>query len=145
MGEPFRVEPAGPAAAYQTYRVDTPSDVTIVATCQQVGCDHWRNGWDTIVDEATVIGANQAGFIRRGGTGRTFRELGRNTEGMTVFRFGPYQRCFADHRTRPQQLLVVSGDWRQYRGVIREHVNGADFMEDVTSTCAQVWDRVNKG
>jgi hypothetical protein len=100
------------------YSIRWPRDVTVVAACEQVRCDNWLHGWDTLVDERTGPGRDAAGWIRSGQSGRTFRELpGAADGGVTVFRFEPHQRCFAEHRTRPSRFLAgrrevpTLGDW----------------------------------
>lgn len=123
-----RITPALPAGAFQTYRIISPPDVMVRAACEQAGCAAWRYGWETRVDEATDLGQAQAAYIRRQ-SGRTFREQHADA-GLTVFRFEPYQRCFADHRTRPETYLVRGGDWRRDLGLIRQHRHPADWVED---------------
>ena len=121
---------SAPSSAMQSYRIAAPPDVTVVAACEQVGCEAWRNGWDTIVDEATDLGTRQAAHIRSGQTGRTWREMARG-DGLTVFRFDPKQRCFAEHRTRPETFTVAAGDVRSFGGLIRRHVRPVDWVEDM--------------
>lgn len=129
MPEPFRVPPALPVGAFQTYAIASPHDTTVKAACVQVDCQAWRHGWQTLIDESTDIGRVQADYIRRL-SGRTFRE-GRTGAGQTVFTFEAYQRCFADHRTRPETYTVKDGDWRgNPTGHVRRHTRPADWVED---------------
>lgn len=86
----FRIQPAMPAQAYQTYAYRRGRDIRRKAACQEVGCEAYRLGWETAVDEATEMGRQQAHYIRTQ-SGRTFREY-RSEAGLTVFRFEPYQR-----------------------------------------------------
>lgn len=125
-----RIEPNMPVAAYQTYTVSSPRDTTVKAACEQVGCDAWRFGWETPIDESTELGRRQAAYIRTQ-SGRTFREMPKaGPDALTVFRFESGQRCFADHRTRPESYAVLGGDWRRYTGTIRRHTKPADWVED---------------
>ena len=124
-----RIAPLGPANAYQTYSISVGRDVEVVAACKDVGCEYWRDGWDTHIDESTDLGKAQASYIRRQ-SGRTFTEL-RTAAGITIFRFASGQRCFREHRTRPDLFVVRDGDWRgnpTKRG--RVHANGRDWAED---------------
>lgn len=125
----FRIQPAMPAQAYQTYAYSRGRDIRRKAACQEVGCEAYRLGWETAVDEATEMGRQQAHYIRTQ-SGRTFREY-RSEAGLTVFRFEPYQRCFADHQTIAEAFYVRGGDWRLNQGLIRRHVNGRDWAEDM--------------
>lgn len=128
-GEPFRVPPALPAEAMKSYRIVSPQDTTVRAACEQVGCEAWRHGWETALDESTPLGQFQAAYIRQS-SGRTFREM-RTATGMTVFRFEAGQRCFADHQTWPERFAVRDGDWRgNPTGRGRVHANAADWVED---------------
>ena len=90
--------------ATREYRIRLPRDVTVPAACEQVRCESWKYGWETTVDEATPLGGFQAAYIRQT-AGRTFKERG-TPDGLTVFRFGRHQRCFAEHRTRPVTFLA---------------------------------------
>ncbi len=125
-----RITPQLPAGAYKTYQIATPSDRTVVAACETVGCLAWLYGWETVVDESTALGRTQAGYIRTKAR-RTFSER-RRGDGMTVFRFESRQRCFAEHRTRPEVYAVKGGDWRgNPRGTPpRIHQRAADWVED---------------
>jgi len=142
MGQPFRLPPARPAAAYQTYRYTSPPDVTVRSACEQAGCLAWRHGWRTVVDEATTTGSGQAAYIRHR-SGRDFRE--QRTGALTVFTFTPRQRCFAEHHTRPQIYQVRRGDWRENLGVIRDHLTAADWVEDFAAHQQRIADRLAAG
>jgi hypothetical protein len=138
-----RVKPQLPVGAVKTYQAVAVSDETVVAACQSVGCDAYRLGWDTVVDESTDLGQRQASFIRTR-SGRSFREL-RTEAGLTAFRFDSGQRCFADHRTRPAVHLVRGGDHRANTGLIRSHVRVADWVEDFAEHQDRLADRTRQG
>jgi hypothetical protein len=131
--EPSRIQPLGPASAYLTYSISATRDTGVVAACRDVGCPHWRDGWDTIVDESDLSpfgGKARADYIRSGQSGRTFREAHTAT-GLTVFRFDPYQRCFTEHRTRPDLFTRRDGDWRgNPTGRVYRHTRAEDWAED---------------
>ncbi len=126
----FRIDPVLPAEAMQTYSIIRPPDTSIIVACKDAGCQAWRHGWETCVDERTDLGLAQATYIRQG-SGRTFAER-RTGAGVTVFRFEPYQRCFAEHRTRGERFIVAGGDFRgNPRGTRpRVHVRPDDWVED---------------
>lgn len=137
-----RVQPVGPPGAYQTYRIISPADRAVKTACEEAGCAAWRYGWETRVDEGTDLGRAQAAYIRTR-SGRTFREL--RDGGLTVFRFGPKQRCFAEHKTRPEIYLVRAGDWRADRGLIRRHTRAADWVEDFAEHQARLAEQQRRG
>ncbi|MFC8515477.1 hypothetical protein [Streptomyces sp. NPDC057257] len=133
-----------PPQAYQTFRINSPTDRFIVAACEQVGCQWWREGWDSIVDERTADGKLQAWTIRYKSR-RTFREL-RTADGRTVFRFAPGQRCFQEHRTRPELYVVRGGDSRgNPRGERRVHARPADWVEHMREHLDGLRDEQAKG
>lgn len=142
MGALNRITPVGPSRAYQTYQIVAPPDATVVAACEQVGCAAWENGWDTVIDESTPLGADQARYIRTEAR-RTFREL-RRADGLTVFRFDSRQRCFAEHRTRPEIYVVKDGDWRAAQNV-RRHSNADDWVDDFRNHQDELATRLERG
>src|SRR5690606_34697531 len=124
-------------------RIISPADRMVKTACEDAGCLAWRYGWETRVDEGTELGRAQAAYIRHQ-SGRTFREI-RTAEGLTVFRFEPYQRCFAEHRTRPEVYLVRGGDWRRDLGLIRRHTRPADWVEDFGEHQQRIADQQRRG
>lgn len=141
--EPFRLPPNMPAGAYQTFQLAAPRDRMVQAACEQVGCEAWRHGWESVINEATDLGKRQAAFIRQE-SARTFREQ-RTQAGLTVFRFDSGQRCFADHRTRPEVYRVWQGDWRQNLGLIRRHSRPVDWVEHFAEHQDRIADQIKKG
>jgi len=141
------VMPKMPPQSYRSYLIRSPRDVTVKTACEQAGCLAWRHGWESPVDERVscggdpsagtcawvragqrACGACQGRVIRR--SGRTFTER-KTADGITVFRFESGQRCFREHRTRPERYLMVGGDWRgNPRGERRVHKTPADWVED---------------
>ena len=141
-----RHTPLGDPGQYVTYGVRAQPDAheLIDTTCKRVGCEAELYGWETVVDEATPLGREQAAYIRQR-SGRTFREQ-RTEAGLTVFRFEAHQRCFAEHKTRPDLFTVRDGDWRgnpTKRG--RVHANGMDWAEDFMEHESALADLRQKG
>jgi hypothetical protein len=143
MGFVNRLPPplyADPGA--RVYRVHMPHDVQVKAACEDVGCDSWRFGWETVCDESDEMQAMLAMGIRAGETGRTFREMSSVRDGrkVAVFRFDAGQRCFAEHRTRPGRLLVHQGG-----RPAREHASLADLAEDYMEHTGQLAEQQERG
>lgn len=133
-----------PVHGFQTYQITSPPDRTVKAACEQVACPNWRYGWESHIDESTDLGVRQAAFIRTE-AGRTFREQ-KTAAGITVFRFEPHQRCFAEHQTRPEMYLVRDGDHRgNPTGRRRQHTRAADWVEDFQENQGRVADAREKG
>lgn len=124
--------------ATRDYKVHMPRDVLVKAACEDVGCENWRYGWDSLIDESTKLGQAQAEYIR-GKSGRTFRET-RAPDGLTVFRFERHQRCFEEHRTRPARLSVAVGG-----RTLVTHASLANLAEDYTEHCGNLAAQFERG
>lgn len=141
-----RAEPALPVAAYKTYGVAAPRAThTRPATCEEVNCPAWRNGWKTIVPTVSL----QADYIRNADHGRHYTETTADA-GMAEFVFPPGQRCFnaANHVTslhREPIYTVRGGDWRARTGPVRRHTRAEDFVEDFALNQQAIADVHKKG
>jgi hypothetical protein len=146
-----RIEPQMPAEAYKTYAIVAPRSTHWVdATCAEVDCAHYLQGWQSVIDEATELGQRQAHYIRKE-SGRAFRER-RREDGLTVFFFEAGQACFDAQRhqrrlDRPELYIVRDGDHRgNPRGTpLRQHVKAADWVEDFAEHQAALADEHAKG
>ncbi len=152
-------EPGLPAPhAFQTYQVIMPPDVWLPAACELVDCPQWRHGWRCTFDERIWCGADvqprscgmtppcgrhAAAYVRTESR-RTFTER-RGPEGMTEFLFASGQRCFAEHRTRPESWLVWPGDWRGQAGETRRHTRAVDWRDDFAEHQQQLSDQAQRG
>lgn len=106
----------------RTYVMRPRRDVLIKTACEDAECDAWRNGWQTICDERTPLGAEQADYIRHR-SGRTVAEI----QGPpTVFVFERGQRCFAEHQTQPARFLITGvgevAGIREWAGDFGDHM-----------------------
>lgn len=133
-----------PSQAYKTYQIIAPVPTHWrPATCEEVECVAWRNGWKTIVPSDSA----QAQYIRSGASGRRFVEstgsrqlnealVGLLNEALVEFMFEPGQRCFAaeSHRVsleREPLFVVRGGDARANpTGERRVHSRAEDWQED---------------
>ena len=106
MGQPFRIEPSLPPAAYKTYAIHSPQRD---ATCAEADCPAHRNGWVTLVPS----GGPAADYIRTL-SGRRFTEEQKDG-GLTRFTFEAGQQCFEQHRLPAEgreRFRERDGDWR---------------------------------
>lgn len=110
----FRVDPALPAHLVKTYAIASPVETHFrPATCAEMECEAYRNGWRTAIDLNGTLGQQQAKFIRER-SGRHFTMEFKPGGGL-LFTFPAGQRCFADHKIplgRPELYVVREGDWR---------------------------------
>jgi hypothetical protein len=143
----FRPEPAMDPAAYKTYAVVSPlSSHFRPATCAEVDCPNYVNGW-RVNNEALTPDLREAVAA----SGRKYRlEVISATESWLVFE--PGQPCFkaAQHRTRldrPPLFVVRDGDHRgNPRGTrARLHQNPGNWVEDFATHQQAIADEIKKG
>lgn len=147
--QPFRIQPQGPASAYQTFAIRRPQqpDAWVPASCEDVDCEHWRNGWVTRVP----TGSELANAVRT--AGRRWVSLIVNADGTTTFSFAAGTPCFkaSQHRQLrrpdiPDLFVVRGGDWRgNPTGERRVHTRPDDWVEHFQEVTAAVADQIEKG
>lgn len=128
-----RIEPMGPEHAYKTYAISAPlATHWRKATCAEVGCLHYANGWRVRLEGLPPELVQTAKT-----SGRRYVEE-RVAEDQTWLVFEAGQPCFqaAQHRlatARPELYLVRDGDWRgNPRGTpTRVHRRPEDWTEDL--------------
>ena len=142
-----RIQPLMGAAAYKTYSVVSPLSTHFrPATCAEVGCPHYVNGWRVRVEALTPDLLHAART-----SGRKYVEQP-VAEGETWLVFEAGQDCFKanQHRTRMdrQPLYVVrDGDWRgNPRGTkARLHQRPDNWVEDFAEHQQKLADEIEKG
>lgn len=95
------------------------------ATCAEIDCPNYVNGWSATIDTSTPLGQRQARYIRYN-SGRHYSENA-TADGIVTFIFPPGQTCFGSDRHR------IRID-REPLYVIRETgklntVNGSEWTE----------------
>lgn len=143
----FRVDPAMGPEAYRTFAVMSPVETHMrPATCEEVGCDQYRQGWRVHIEALTpdLLYAAKT-------SGRRYREE-HIAEGQTYLLFEPGQACFkaATHRAplgRPPLYVVRDGDHRgNPRGTkARVHARAADWVENFAEHQLALADEIAKG
>lgn len=141
-----RYAPALPVQHMQTYRIASPVGThTRPATCAEVGCTPYLQGWVTVVPASSPDPkAYTADYVRAVAAGRVDHIRRHCTEraaegGLVEFHFPAGQRCFSEskHRKsldRPEIYLVRGGDWRGNTGLIRRHTRPEHWVEDMQTT-----------
>ncbi|MFG3276244.1 hypothetical protein [Streptomyces luteogriseus] len=143
----FRIDPLMPAHAYKTYALVSPlSTHTRQATCAEVGCEHYQNGWRVRVESLTPDLVQAART-----SGRKHVEQ-RVADGETWLVFEAGQACFkaATHRApigRPPLYVVRDGDHRgNPRGTkARLHQRAENWVEDFAEHQQRLADEQKKG
>ncbi|MFJ4682059.1 hypothetical protein [Streptomyces sp. NPDC088789] len=125
------------------------------ATCEEVGCDQFRQGWRVHLEALTPDLVHEARTARCVVNGRQvpyrYREE-RVAEGQTYLVFEAGQPCFrvAEHRApigRPPLYLVRDGDHRgNPRGTkARFHQRPDNWVEDFAEHQQALADEIKKG
>jgi hypothetical protein len=146
----FRIEPQGPAAAYQTFAIRRPRapDAWVPATCEDIDCEAWRLGWITRVPVA-----NQAMVSAVLGSGRPYTETTAVDQAEREFLFPPGTPCFkaSTHRQLrrpdiPDLFVVRAGDWRgNPTGERRVHTRPEDWAEHFQEATVSAAQQIEKG
>lgn len=136
---PFRLPEKLPVTAVRTYALRQPlATHWRVATCAEVDCPRYTDGWRTPLDLSTQDGQNAAAWIRQSGLRFTEEVDGPFS---IVFLFPPGQLCPRSapghpkrHRAplgRPPLLLTRDGDHRgNPTGWQRQHARAEDWRDD---------------
>jgi len=145
MRQTNRIQPAGPAQAYRTFQVLAPFSTHFrPATCAEIDCPAYLNGWNTVIDESADLGKTQAHYIRNQ-SGRRYTEV--REAALTTFTFEAGQECFREHQARmdrPEIYLVKDGDWRMSQNP-RRHANADDWLDDFSNHQDQLKTRMERG
>lgn len=125
----MRAAPALGAHDMKTYQVAQPLATHFrAATCAEVECPNWLNGWRVRVEGLAPQLLHAATHSGRRHTRVDVAE----GESWLVFEAG--QPCFAasTHRTlvgRPQRFFERGGDWRGNPRAERRELNPADWQD----------------
>ncbi|MFE2911243.1 hypothetical protein [Kitasatospora indigofera] len=144
----IRIEPNMPVGAYKTYRIMSPQSTHFrPATCAEADCEHHLRGWQSTIDETTVLGQQQAHYIRKQ-SGRGFTEE-RLSASLTRFIFHAGQTCFAGgHQVRldrPEHYLVRAGDWRGNPTGQSQTLRAQDWVDDFGEHQQRLADQLERG
>ena len=141
----MRLEPQMPPAAYQTFQVAAPLFTHWrKATCAEVDCPEYLNGWRLRVEALTEQDVYLATHC-----GRKFRKA-RVTEGETWLVFEAGQPCFkaTQHRQRverAERFIIRGGDHRANPDGSRRETTAAGWVDDFGEPLAALADRLERG
>jgi hypothetical protein len=148
MQEMFRIQPSMPAHMYKSYKWVRPLGTHWTeAACWEVGCEQYRNGWVTTIDETTGLGQKQAHYIRHDIT-RKHTET-KNVLGLTEFKFESGQKCFRQHKKpleREPFFLIAGGDHRgNPAGVPARYMEAEDWIDDFANHQDKIKSAIERG
>lgn len=126
-----RIAPQYGPENFKTYQIAAPlSTHWRPATCAEVGCEQYENGW-----QIRVEGLDEEDLYLATHCGRAWKQV-TVAPGETYLIFAAGQACFRSttHRVRvarEERFIVSGGDWRgNPRQERREHLNADDWQED---------------
>jgi hypothetical protein len=137
----IRPEPGLPVDAMQTHHILAPvSTHWRKATCEEVGCLAYRNGWVLPLD-----GLDDGDIWQARNAGRAYTQQ-TNEDGKVFLHFEAGQPCFraSTHQTRvdrPELFVVRNGDWRGTDTTPPIRFSGADAWRDHLGTHLDKFDR----
>lgn len=146
----FRIEPNMPVHSYKTYGMSMPlSTHWVPATCEQVECAPFLNGWVTTIDLATELGKKQYDYLTHDKTRACKQERLPGT--LVKFTYSPGNSCFSkgDHKLplgRAASFYTRGGDWRGNPGGDRRvHAKAEDWIEDFSENQDRLNDLIERG
>lgn len=143
----FRPDPLLRVDQMQTYQIVSPTQThTRAASCAEVDCAAYRNGWTMKVDPRSELGRRQLNYIRLH-SGRRYHDVTGLDQPLVELLFNAGQNCFADHRLpldRPAFFLKYNGDWRA-RISDPVSMRAVDWVDDCATTLDEIAGRVKEG
>jgi hypothetical protein len=147
LGQQRAIMPLMPVAAYRTFAITNPVSTHYVsATCAEVDCVHWRNGWRVRVEDLTPQLLHTARA-----SGRKYTEL-RVADGETWLVFESGQPCFraSQHMRRldrPSLFSVRDGDWRgnPFGTPVRRHTKPEFWVEEMSENLDRLATEIQRG
>lgn len=155
-----RIQPNMPVTSYKTYSINAPlSTHWRPATCEEVDCLNYLNGWIIGVHPGTEIGQKQMHLIKTSGRAYTLIDVdearvrwpdvaGGFPAGMLVYHFKEGQQCFLPHQARVERQEIFSvrgGDWRGVTSEPRIHSRPADWVEDFSEHQERLKTAIERG
>lgn len=148
LSRPWEQVPNYPGAEhFKTYALISPLRTHHrPATCAEVECPKWTQGFKAVCDTSTVQGLANARAIERSGRRRTFTQAGP----IVTYEFPAGQQCFDRHTVsleREPLYVVKGGDHRgNPRSVPRvTHRNAADWVDDFATHQLEIAERTQRG
>lgn len=145
----MRIEPNLPARAYQTFQIASPrSTHTVPASCEDVECAMFLNGWTMKLDLTTELGQKQGHYIKHS-SGRSYKVVSQ-IDGLATLEFPGNQPCFQEHRKsieRPEVFRVKGGDFRgnPLGTLTRVHKKPEFWVEEFAENQARIARAIEKG
>lgn len=113
------------------------------ATCEEVRCSAFVDGWTSVFDESTELGRAQADYVRGKFTlpngekcGRKYTEYRRENSTLVTFRFFPGQKPFGDEH---DNHAVPLGRPAIFAVIDPQVDNGTPYIHDGVENGAVNW------
>lgn len=137
------------AEHYQTFEIVKPKEThTVEATCEEVECQAYANGWRMTIDLSTPLGEQQARYIKYS-SGRSYT-VHEQRDGLVTLNFRSGQKCFQEHRRdleRDPVFRVKGGDKRgnPLKLPTRVHKKPEFWVEEFALNQQTIADAVKEG
>ena len=126
-------QPGGGPGSYQTFALLRPRKTHWrTATCEEVGCPDFVNGFVFTCDTGTELGQKQYHYVVHDKT----RKYSMQRVGPTLLKFvyGPGNDGFGHKHVlpvgRPPKAIVFGGDWRAQTSDVRVHTRLEDWVDE---------------
>jgi hypothetical protein len=143
----FRIDPQAGPEHFKTYAIVAPlATHWRTATCREVECAGWKNGFRSAIDVSTDLGARQASYIEN----QSGRRFTRTHDGTVVtYDFPAGQACFRAHKVpleRTPIYVVRDGDYRgNPRGTEPARRTADEWVDDFANHQQRIADAYEKG
>lgn len=142
-----RIDPQAGPESFKTYQIVAPRSTHFrPASCGEVDCLNYANGFQAVIDTSTMLGERQARYIENK-SGRHFTSDG--GEPVVTYTFPAGQRCFTEHQLpleREPLFVVRDGDYRgNPRGTKPVHRRAEDWVDDFATHQQTLAERIEKG
>lgn len=132
----------------RTYQMTQPLDTHYrVATCQEVDCSSYANGWKMGFDLHDDDRAAAARWIRDK-SGYAFTYELTPDERRVIFTFAAGQQCFQTHRVfleRDPFMMIRGGSLGRWTGVKQAFTNPMSFLDSWATDLDKLNDRREQG
>lgn len=134
---------------FQTFQVVAPKEThSVPASCEEVGCEMYANGWRMVLDLGTDQGQKQAYYIKHH-SGRSYKVAGQR-DGLVELTFRSGQPCFEEHRVAVERdpiFRVKGGDARgnPLRTPTRVHKRPEYWVEEFAENQERIASTIEKG
>lgn len=134
----------GPATAYSTWAIIAPPDRWRPATCEDVDCGYWRQGW------VTTVPAGGALEHTLKASGRRWSTAVPNPDGTVSYTYAPGTPCFRAsehraHRDEDDVYIRLDGHHTRYTGGRTVHSGPVPWRDELGENQERLREAIERG